>query len=706
MSTVNIYKEFTDQKVTENVKKVSVIIPNYNYSRFLNERIDSIVHQTYPVHELIILDDCSTDDSRMFIAEKIKTIKDIPVRTVFNETNSGLVFSQWQKGLKEVTGDYFWIAEADDSCDPHFLETLMKPFDDEKVVLSYCDAARIDDDNNVIRENCQDLYNMFDSRHWDKAFVTEGSEEIKKYLSVLNTILNVSGVVWKNVPGLHDIFEEAKNFKVAGDWYIYTKVLEKGSLAFSPKCLNYYRKHTDSVTSSVHCDIEYKEIVSIEEMVAQKYELDMETYRWQRIRRSYMDANVSPEVKKKKIAWVIPYPGKGSGGHRTIIQNVNALIRHGYECDIYSEDDHRTTDEQAAQKIDEFYETCAAFVYVGAKPRAEYELCFVTGWQTLEMVRKIPAKQYGYFIQDYEPWFFPMGNEYLIIEDSYRRGYSPITIGRWLANKMETEFHTPAQYFDFCADTKIYHPIEEIEKEDAVCYVWQPEKPRRGSELAFRALKILKAVRPQTKIYLYGSAVDAPVPFEAEKLGIISVQECNELYNKCAAGLCMSASNPSRIPFEMMAAGLPVVELYRENNLFDLPEEGVLLAESSPESIAAALLEVLDNKEMAASMRAFGPQFMKDLPLEKGFAQFIRSVDRLVLHTEYEQPKAEQLYTRAPYKAADEFRAQALDILYKDEVSSTDTAPAVPSLPRRALRKLRRIAGRGVRMIRQRIQKQ
>ncbi|MCR4952378.1 MAG: glycosyltransferase [Solobacterium sp.] len=705
MGTVNIYQNFKGYKIRENVRKVSVIIPNYNYSRFLVERIDSIINQTYPIHELIILDDASTDDSRRVIREKAKLITDIPVKILFNETNSGLVFSQWQKGLKEAEGDYIWIAEADDSCEPVFLETLMKSFDDENVVLSYCDSKRINDENNIIRSNCQDLYNMFHCDHWDHSFVTKGEDEIKQYLSVLNTILNVSGVVWKKLDGLYDIFEEAKNFKVAGDWYIYTKVLEQGDLAFHSECLNYYRKHTNSVTSSVHCDIEYREIVKIEEMIASKYHLDMETYRWQRLRRSYMDANVSPEVKKKKIAWVIPYPGRGSGGHRTIIQNVNALIRHGYECDIISEDDGASTNETVARKIDEFYETCAANVYLGLSHIETYDMVFATGWQTLDMVRKIPCRKNAYFIQDFEPWFFPMGNEYLIIEDSYRRGYSPVTIGRWLANKMETEFGAEAHYFDFCADLNIYHPIEAVEKEDALCYVWQPEKPRRGSELAFRALKIVKEKRPQTKIYLYGSIFGGPVPFEAERLGIISTEECNKLYNRCRVGLCMSASNPSRIPFEMMAAGLPVVELYRENNLYDLPMDGVLLAESSPESVAAAILELLENTERNDKMSAFGPQFMKNYPLEKGFEQFVQAVDSLVYGTECSQPKAQRVYLHDAYKATPEFRKEAIELLYKEEPPVVPEEIRTPSKPVRGYRILKRKARTALRILKQRLKR-
>lgn len=671
MAKVNIYERFSDNKVTNNIKKVSVIVPNYNYSAFLNERIDSIIHQTYPVYELIVLDDCSTDNSKEVIEKKLSEITDIKTKFIPNEKNSGLVFSQWQKGIKEVTGDYFWICEADDSADPTFLETVMKGFEDEDVILSYTDSMRIDDHNNIIRKNCQDLYNMFGSDHWNHSFIVDGKEEVKQYLSVLNTILNVSGVVWKKQDDIVDIIEEAKNYKIAGDWYIYVKLLEKGKLAFSSDCLNYYRKHEGSVTSSIKADVEYGEIVKIQEMVANKYHVGMDIYKWQRLRRSYMDSPVSKEAHKKRIAWVIPFPGKGSGGHRTIIQNVNALIRHGYECDIYSETPSEVKDETVAKLIDEYYETCAANVYAGFNHREKYDLLFATGWQSLNYVQAMEAEQKAYFIQDYEPWFFPMGDEYLNIENSYRLGYKPITIGKWLSAKMVKEFGNESQYFDFCADLDTYKRLDDVQKENAICYVLQPEKPRRGTTIALQALKVLKEKRPDVKIYLYGSSVKVDIPFEAEELGIIPVEECNKLYNKCKVGLCLSASNPSRIPFEMMAAGLPVVELYRENNLYDLPEGGVKLAESSPAGIAYTLMELLDDEESLKKMSSFGPKYMKDYPLEKGFQQFEEAVDRLINHEEIPVFNADQSYILGAVRVSDEFLEECNDIL----------KPKLPDIP-------------------------
>ena len=99
---IDIYKNQKNKLKIENPKKVSVIIPNYNYANYIIERIDSILMQTYPIYELIILDDCSTDNSVQVINDKIEKIKneypEIKVQFIVNEKNSGgCVFKQWKK---------------------------------------------------------------------------------------------------------------------------------------------------------------------------------------------------------------------------------------------------------------------------------------------------------------------------------------------------------------------------------------------------------------------------------------------------------------------------------------------------------------------------------------------------------------------------------------------------------------------------------
>ena len=656
---INIYKNQKKKLNIKDQKKVSVIIPNYNYEKFMYQRLYSILNQTEKISEVIILDDCSKDNSVEVINEKIEKIKleypNLKVKFIVNEVNSGgCVFKQWKKGFDIAEGDFIWIAEADDSAENNFVEELIKPFDDEQVVLSYCESARIDGENNLITLSSYDLYDMCRTGEWKKSYIWTGDEENINHLSVTNTILNVSSVMWRK-DDYSDIFEKAGEFRVAGDWYIYYNILRGKKISWNAKTLNYYRKHGSSVSTDVKAKIEFDEICRIQNEISELYELPKEIKDKQELRRSFMYPLLPKEDNgKKKIAWVIPHPGKGSGGHRTIIQNVNALIKAGYECDIFVEENGKDTSETVKQKINEWYEPCTAGVYVGFNFQKEYDLLFATGWQTIEFVRKLDAKKKAYFIQDFEPWFFPMGDQYIITENSYRYGFLPVTIGKWLSYKMQNEFNMASRYFDFGADLNIYKPLDNIEKENAICFVYQPEKSRRCDFIGLRALKLVKMMKPDVKIYLYGSNVDAKFEFECENLKIIPIAKCNELYNKCKVGLCMSASNPSRIPFEMMSAGLPVVELYRENNIYDLPDEGVLLSEPTPEAIASAIVHLLDNPDVCKEMSNFGKQYMKDYPLERGFEQFLSAVNDMI-ETDYNQKsELEAKYKKAGFKPTEE----------------------------------------------------
>lgn len=351
-----------------------------------------------------------------------------------------------------------------------------------------------------------------------------------------------------------------------------------------------------------------------------------------------------------KVAWVLPSFIEGSGGHRTMFQNINCLLSHGYECDVYIEDngDAKSADDLKKQ-VERFFGGCNCTYHLGFQISGEYDILFATAWFTAKVVRDYPfAKRKAYFIQDFEALFNPMGDGYLLACTSYCYGLSPITIGKWLTHKMQTEYLSPSQYFDFCADHNFYHPINSVQKEAAICFIYQPDKPRRCSIIGIEALGIVKYLRPHVKIYLYGSNVSGHIWFDHTNLGIISIEDCNTLYNRCTVGLCISSSNPSRIPFEMMAAGLPVVDLYLDNNLYDMPDSGVVLAHYTPESIAQALLDIIDHPEKAASLSQAGREYMKYRTLEYGYEQFYRAVDNLLHDRTIVNAPIEKIYNSPP----------------------------------------------------------
>ncbi len=102
--------------------KFSVVVPNYNYARYLPQRLQSIVEQTFPIYEIIVLDDASSDDSLSVLRELQGTLAGAVTRG--SGGNSSSVFRQWLKGVELAGGDHVWIAEADDLSAPGFLAGL------------------------------------------------------------------------------------------------------------------------------------------------------------------------------------------------------------------------------------------------------------------------------------------------------------------------------------------------------------------------------------------------------------------------------------------------------------------------------------------------------------------------------------------------------------------------------------------------------
>lgn len=276
---INIYKEHGKKILVENPKKVSVVIPSYNYQDYIIERIDSVLLQTYPIYELIIVDDCSKDNSVAVITKKVEKIKkqypDLTVKFMVNEKNSGNVFCGWQRAFEESTGDYLWICEADDSCANTFLETIMKGFDDEETVLSYCESLTMDEKNVILMKNLREWIDIFKTGKWDQDYIMSGHDELTSTLCINNTIANASSAVFKKFEGLDykTWLKEAQTFRLAGDWYFYSKVVEHGKVAYFRDSLNYHRMQSKSVTLTTSGQKEYDEIVRMQDDIMSRVEL-------------------------------------------------------------------------------------------------------------------------------------------------------------------------------------------------------------------------------------------------------------------------------------------------------------------------------------------------------------------------------------------------------------------------------------------------
>lgn len=229
---------------------ISVILPNYNHAKFLEKRLESIFNQTYYNFEVILLDDCSTDNSKDILVKYSKN--DHVKHCIFNEINSGNTFVQWKKGIQLAKGKFIWIAESDDFCDPFFLESAIKPLLlNDQITLSYCQSNKVDINDKIIG-NWKTYTDDLDTKQFAENFVMEGNLFIEKYLIKKNVIPNASAVLFrKDNLEISDQLINTPALRYCGDWVIYLQVIINQEISFLAESINNFRYHDNSVIARI-----------------------------------------------------------------------------------------------------------------------------------------------------------------------------------------------------------------------------------------------------------------------------------------------------------------------------------------------------------------------------------------------------------------------------------------------------------------------
>ncbi|MFK7890873.1 MAG: glycoside hydrolase family 99-like domain-containing protein [Granulosicoccus sp.] len=250
--------------------KVSVVIPNYNYEQYIEERLLTVFDQNYPLFEVILLEDNSPDNSLGVIQEVIATTGR-KVKLVVNETNSGNTFRQWEKGLELARGDLLWIAEADDLASPGFVSELVSSFT-EYTTLGFTDSRQIDSDGELLGESYDFYYKDVDADLFGKSRSMSGEEFVNRAMMVKNSILNVSSVIWQTAALRKALTAEKDSVvacKLVGDWRLYISALlsHKAQVTYLAKSLNTHRRHAASVTHILDAKKHLDEVSEIHELV-------------------------------------------------------------------------------------------------------------------------------------------------------------------------------------------------------------------------------------------------------------------------------------------------------------------------------------------------------------------------------------------------------------------------------------------------------
>lgn len=306
------------------------------------------------------------------------------------------------------------------------------------------------------------------------------------------------------------------------------------------------------------------------------------------------------------INWVTTPPGKGSGGHTTMLRLVEHLESRGHVCRLYLYDRYLGDIREHARVVRACWPGVQAEVLDVRSGMAAADAMFATSWPTAHVVARAgtPGAKF-YLVQDFEPSFYGTGSERILAENTYRFGLHGITAGRWLEGELAAEYGMSTDGFEFGCDADVYK-VTNLRQRNGIVFYAKPDVPRRAFVLGALALAEFARRRPEVDIHLFG---DRPpnLPFRVIDHGRISPAEINEIYNGCAAGLSLSLTNVSLVPWEMLASGcIPVVN-DAEHNRIVLANPDVRYSALTTTALADALCSVVaeaDHGRRAQSVAA------------------------------------------------------------------------------------------------------
>jgi glycosyltransferase involved in cell wall biosynthesis len=330
------------------------------------------------------------------------------------------------------------------------------------------------------------------------------------------------------------------------------------------------------------------------------------------------------------VAFVIPPFRVGSGGHMTIFRLIEQLELSGHVCTLWVDDPLGWNAEGEGTlrgTITEHFRAMNAPVFKGFDEWFGADVVVATGWQTVHPVLRLPScAARAYLVQDWEPDFYPASAERLFADDTYRHGLHGIAASPWLAEQVRAHGAT-CDHFDLGVDHASYGPKALSRRDDTIAFYGRRETDRRGVPLGALAAEEVVRRRPQTRVVVFGTREPWGMSVATEQAGILGAHELACLYSESTVGLCLSLTNYSLIPNEMLACGLPVVDVDHPSAVGVFGEQGpVSFAKADPIALADRLIELLDDPDERARRAALGLEFVADRTWEHAGAQVERQI--------------------------------------------------------------------------------
>jgi glycosyltransferase involved in cell wall biosynthesis len=309
------------------------------------------------------------------------------------------------------------------------------------------------------------------------------------------------------------------------------------------------------------------------------------------------------ERARLHVAVVVPPFKRGSGGHGTIFRLVSRLERMGHTCSIWVHDPlgrhHHEWPAALRGRVVREFAPVQAPVFKGFDDWYGADVAVATGWETVHAVLLLPhCRARAYLVNDHEPEFFATSAERLWAEDTYRHGLYCISASRWLCELLADRYGAPGTWFRLGVDHQTYRPRPSERRRDTVIFYARDFTPRRAVPMGVLALEEVWRRRPDLRLVAFGQDDPLDVEFPHESLGVATPEELAFHYAEATVGLCLSLTNYSLVPQEMMACGLPPVDVTGASSEAEFGPDGPAeLAEPNAVALANAIAVLLSDEE-------------------------------------------------------------------------------------------------------------
>lgn len=232
---------------------VSIVVASYNHAEFLVERMLSLQAQTYPAIEILIIDDCSPDNSVEILRN---FITDPRVRLIVREVNCGWVAVSNQ-GAELASGEYLLFANCDDTCEREMVSKLVEAIQkNPSAGVAFCRSLLVNVAGKVLGDDYSGRESSFKARCSGDTLIS--GREMSRFLLHSCVMPNLSAVLMRKSDFLA-VGGFSVQYKVNSDWDLFFRLAERCDVTYVAAPLNHFRQHETTVRSQTKSQITYEE---------------------------------------------------------------------------------------------------------------------------------------------------------------------------------------------------------------------------------------------------------------------------------------------------------------------------------------------------------------------------------------------------------------------------------------------------------------